>query len=168
MLVAWYYPLGSSFGKGMRYTPRTGRRTRAATHRRDPPTPSPSHELIRPLDGESPGLEAAPTEQNALRATRRLIARIKCEACGGVRQATVWHVLNAEDAQIIEEDSEAQQERDLTLFQRWHQGRGTDPGVAFEELKQRTGGQARNLIEEHKRDRKASLGPFERPELETR
>lgn len=109
-----------------------------------------------------------PTEQNALRATRRLIARIKCEACGGVRQATVWHVLNAEDAQIIEEDSEAQQERDLALFQRWHQGRGTDPGVAFEELKQRTGGQARNLIEEHKRDRKASLRPFERPELETR
>src|SRR5215217_6522771 len=90
------------------YTPNTGRRTRAASHRREPPTPSPSHTLIRPLDGESPGLEAAPTEQNVLRATRRLIARIKCEACGGARRATVWRILNAYDAQIIEEDTEAQ------------------------------------------------------------
>src|SRR3712207_9105739 len=87
--------------QGMRYTPHTGRRTRATAHRRDPPPPS--HELIRPLDGESPGLEAAPTEHNALPATRRLIARIKCEACGGVRQAEAWRALHAGGARILRE-----------------------------------------------------------------
>jgi hypothetical protein len=132
----------------VRYTPLTGRRTCAATHRREPPLPSPSRTLIRPLGGESPGLEAAPTEQNALRATRRLIARIKCDACGGVQQATAWHVLNADDAQIIEEDTEAQQECDLALFRRWHQRRGTDPGAALEELKRRTRRHALALAEE--------------------
>lgn len=136
----------------MRYTPRTGRRTRAAAHRRDPPTPY--HELIRPLDGESPGLEAAPTEQNALSATRRLIARIKCEACGGVRQAEARRVLNADDAQILEEDTEAQQERDLALFRRWHQRRGTDPEAALGELRQRMGGRASKLAAKNGRDRR--------------
>lgn len=150
--------------QGMRYTPRTGRRTRAAAHRRDPPTPY--HELIRPLDGESPGLEAAPTEQNALRATRRLITRIKCEACGGVRQAVAWHVLNADDSQILEEDTEAEQERDLALFRRWHQRRGTDSEAALEELRRRTDGYARELAEEHEAGRKASPEPLEQPELE--
>ena len=152
----------------MRYTPGTGRRTRAAAHRRDLPTPSPFHELIRPLDGESPGLEAAPTEQNVLRATRRLIARIKCEACGGVRRATTWHVLNADDAQILEEDTEAQREGDLALFRRWHQRRGTDPEAALEELRQRTGGQVRELSEKHERDRKAPPGAREHPEPDHR
>ncbi len=69
-----------------RYTGRKGRRTRAASHRRELPIPPPDT-LIRPLDGEWPGLKAAPTEQNTLRATRRLIARIKCEVCGGVEMA---------------------------------------------------------------------------------
>jgi hypothetical protein len=132
------------------YTPNTGRRTRAATHRREPPTPSPSHTLIRPLEGESPGLEAAPTEQNVLRATRRLIARIKCEACGGVRRATVWRVLNAYDAHIIEEDTEAQHECDLALFRRWHQKRGTDPVAALEELGRRTEGHTRDVVERNR------------------
>jgi hypothetical protein len=84
-----------------------------------------------------------------LRATRRLIAWIKCDACGGVRAATAWHVLNADDAQIIEEGTEAQHECDLALFRRWHQSRGTDPGAALEELRRRTEDHARNLAEEN-------------------
>ena len=134
------------------YTPCTGRRTRAATHRREPPRPSPFPTLIRPLDGESRGLEAAPTEQNVLRATRRLIAWIKCDACGGVRAATAWHVLNADDAQIIEEGTEAQRECDLALFRRWHQRRGTDPGVALKELRRRTGLHTLHVAEENGRN----------------
>jgi hypothetical protein len=149
-------PLPAFVRSAVRYTSRTGRRTRAATHRRDPPLPSPSHNLIRPLDGESPGLEAAPTEQNVLRATRRLIARIKRDACGGVRPATAWRVLNADDAQIIEEDTQAQQECDLALFRRWHQRRGTDPGVALEELRRRTGRHALELAEENGRGHRAA------------
>jgi hypothetical protein len=92
-----------------------------------------------------------------LRATRRLIARIKCEACGGVRPATAWRVLNAYDAQIIEEDTEAQHECDLALFRRWHQRRGTDPGAALEELRRRTEGHARVVVEENRNSRKAGL-----------
>jgi hypothetical protein len=149
VLRSWYYPLVAFAWQGMRYTPRTGRRTRAAAHRRDPP--SPSHELIRPLDGESPGLEAAPTERNALRATRRLIARIKSEACGGVRQAAARRVLNADDAQILQEDTEAQRESDLVLFRRWHRKRGTDPEAALQELRRRTVRHALDLAEENGR-----------------
>ena len=152
----------------VRYTPCTGRRTRAATHRRDPPRPSPSHTLIRPLDGESPGLEAAPTEQNVLRATRRLIAWIKCDACGGVRPATARHVLNADDAQIIEEGTEAQHECDLALFRRWHQRRGTDPAAALEELRLRTERHVRDLAEENGRGHKVPREATEQPGPDTR
>jgi len=138
-----------------RYTSHKGRRTRAASHRREPPIPPPPHTLIRPLDGESPGLEAAPTEQNALRATRRLIARIKCEACGGMGPATAWRVLSANDAQIVEEDTEAQRQSDLALFRGWHRGRGTDPEAALEELRRRTESRALKLAEENGRSRGA-------------
>ena len=151
---------------GVRYNPGTGRRTRAATHRREPPPPSPSHNLIRPLAGEAPGLEAAPTEQNVLRAARRLIARIKCDACGGVHQATAWRVLNADDAQIIEEDTQAQRECDLALFRRWHQEHGTDPGVALEELRRRTGRHALKLAEENGCGHRAPPEATEQPDLE--
>ena len=116
----------------------------------------------------SHNLSAAATEQNALRATRRLIARIKCEACGGVQQATAWHVLNANDAQILDEDTEAQQERDLGLFRRWHRRRGTDAEAALGALKRRTGAQARELAEDHERDRKAPSGTPEQQELDSR
>jgi hypothetical protein len=64
-----------------------------------------------------------------------------------VRAATAWHVLNADDAQIIEEGTEAQHECDLALFRRWHQKRGTDPGAALEELRRRTEDHVRNLAE---------------------
>jgi hypothetical protein len=111
--------------------------------------------LIRPLDGKSPGLEAAPTEQNTIRATRRMIARMKCEACGGVGSAMRWRVLSANDAQIIEEDTAAQYERDLMLFRRWHWRRGTDSEAALEELRRRTESHARELAEEHGRSREA-------------
>jgi hypothetical protein len=47
-------------------------------------------------------------------------------------------LLNAEDAQIIEEDTEAHYERDLALFWRWHRKRRTDPEFALQELRQRT------------------------------
>jgi hypothetical protein len=110
--------------------------------------------LIRPLDGESPGLEAALTEQNTIRATRRIIARMKCETCGGVEPAMKWHVLNADDTQIVEEDTEAQRQGDLALFRRWHRRRGTDPGAALEELRQRTESHVRELAEENERNRK--------------
>ncbi|MDQ3862116.1 MAG: hypothetical protein M3317_01180 [Actinomycetota bacterium] len=83
-----------------------------------------------------------------------------------MRQAVTCHVLNAEDAQIIEEDNEAQQERDLVLFRRWHHKRGTDSEAALEKLRRRTGGYARELAEEHERRRKASPAPLEQPELD--
>jgi hypothetical protein len=153
VLGLWYYPFQDLVRSGVRYTPLTGRRTSAATHRRDPPSPSPTQ--IRPLEGESRGLEAAPTEQNALGATRRLIARIKCEACGGVRSATAWRVLNADDAQIIEDNTEAQHECDLELFRRWHRRQGTDPEAALEELRRRTEGHAQALAKENGRGREA-------------
>jgi hypothetical protein len=84
-----------------------------------------------------------------------VIARIKCEACGGVKQALTWRVLNAEDAQILEEDTEAQHESDLALFRRWHRRRGTDPGAALEELRRRTQSHVRELAEENGRSREA-------------
>ena len=88
-----------------------------------------------------------------MRATRRLIARTKCEVCGGVRSATAWHVLSADDAQIIEEDTEAQGQGDLALFRGWHRRRGTDPEAALRELRQRTQSHARKLAEENGRSR---------------
>jgi hypothetical protein len=66
-----------------------------------------------------------------------------------VRPATAWHVLNADDAQIIEEYTEAQHERDLALFRRWHQRHGTDSGAALEELRRRTEDHARDLAGEN-------------------
>ncbi len=134
---------------------RVGKEPRAASQPREPPIPSPSLTLIRPLAGESPGLQVAPTEANALRAVRRLIARIKCEACGGVRAARKWGVLNADDAQIIEEDTAAHYERDLALFRGWHHKRGTNPEAALEELRRRTESHARGLAQEHGRGREA-------------
>ncbi len=64
-----------------------------------------------------------------------------------------WRVLKAEDAQIIEEDTEAQHERDLALFRGWHRRRGTDPEVALRGLRQRTESRARKLAEENGRSR---------------
>jgi hypothetical protein len=148
-------PITSSPPDPRRAILRVGKEPRAASQPREPPIPSPSPTLIRPLDGESPGLEAAPTEENALRAVRRLIARIKCEVCGGVGAARKLGVLNAEDAQIIEEDTEAQYERDLALFWRWHHKRGTDPEAALQELRRRTESHARGLAQEHGRGREA-------------
>ncbi len=84
-----------------------------------------------------------------------MIARIKCEACGGVKQAMMWRVLTAEDAQILEEDTEAQHESDLALFRRWHRRRGTDPGAALEELRRRTQSHVRELAEENGCSREA-------------
>ncbi len=63
-------------------------------------------------------------------------------------------VLNAEDAQIIEEDTEAQYERDLALYWRWHRKRGTDPEFALQELRQRTERHIRELAEENGRTRR--------------
>jgi hypothetical protein len=117
--------------------------------------PLPAPTLIRPLAGESPSLKAAPTEENALRAVRRLIARIKCEACGGVGAARRWGALNANDAQIVEEDSVVQYERDLALFRGWHHERGTNPEAALQELRRRTESHARELAQEHGRSREA-------------
>lgn len=142
---------------------RAGKEPRAASHRRELPIPSPSHTLIRPLDGESPGLEAAPTEQNALRAARRLIARIKCEVCGGVGPAMRWQVLNADDAQILQEDTEAQYELDLALFRRWHLERGTDPEVALQELRRRTNSHAHEVGRGERR-RRQEAGRDRRPD----
>jgi len=56
-------------------------------------------------------------------------------------------VLNAEDAQIIEEDTEAHYERDLALLGRWYRKRGTDPEFALQELRQRTQRHIRELAE---------------------
>jgi hypothetical protein len=155
MLRSWQYPFLPSPDRWSAIQFAQERRTRAASHRREPPISSPPHTLIRPLAGESPGLEAATTEENALRATRRLIARIKCEACGGVEAAMKWRVLNAEDAQISEEDTEAQRQGDLALFRGWHRRRGTDPEAALRELRQRTESHARKLAEENGRSREA-------------
>ncbi len=66
-----------------------------------------------------------------------------------------WGVLNAEDAQIIEEDTEAQHERDLALFRGWHHKRGTNPEAALQELRRRTESHARGLAQEHGRGREA-------------
>jgi hypothetical protein len=66
-----------------------------------------------------------------------------------------WQVLNAEDAQIIEEDTEAQYERDLALLWRWHRKRRTDPEFALQELKQRTERHVRKLAEENEGDLEA-------------
>jgi hypothetical protein len=88
-------------------------------------------------------------------ATRRLIARIKCEVCGGVRPATARRVLNAYDAQIIEENTEAQHECDLALFRGWHQRRGTDPVAVLEELRRRTEGHVRDVVERNRGSREA-------------
>jgi hypothetical protein len=62
-----------------------------------------------------------------------------------------WGVLNAEDVQILQEDTEAQHERDLALFWRWHRKRGTDPESALQELRRRTESHARGLAQEHGR-----------------
>jgi hypothetical protein len=62
-----------------------------------------------------------------------------------------WQVLNAEDAQIIKGDTEAQYERDLALLWRWHRKRGTNPEFALQELKQRTQRHVRKLAEETER-----------------
>ena len=67
----------------------------------------------------------------------------------------MWRVLTAEDAQILEEDTEAQHESDLALFRRWHRRRGTDPGAALEELRRRTESHARGLAQEHGRSQEA-------------
>jgi hypothetical protein len=64
----------------------------------------------------------------------------------------VWRVLNAYDAHIIEEDTEAQHECDLALFRRWHRRRGTDPESALQELRRRTESHARELAEENGRE----------------
>jgi hypothetical protein len=60
-------------------------------------------------------------------------------------------VLNAEDAMIIEEDTEAHYERDLALFWRWHHKRGTDPEVALQELRRRIQRHVQELAEETER-----------------
>jgi hypothetical protein len=86
-----------------------------------------------------------------MRATRRLIARLALDPCGGVRQAATWRVLNADDAQILMEDTEAQRECDLRLFQRWHRRRGTDPVAALEDLRQPTGRHVLEQADEHGR-----------------
>jgi len=138
-------PITSSPPDQRRAILRAGKEPRAASHPRELPIPSPSHTLIRPLDGESAGLEAAPTEQNALRAVRRLTARIKCEVCGDVGPAMKWGVLNADDAQILQEDTEAHYELDLALFRRWHLERGTNPEFALQELRRRTKNHAHEL-----------------------
>jgi hypothetical protein len=63
----------------------------------------------------------------------------------------MWHVLNADDVQILEEGTEAQQRCDLELFRRWHQRRGTDPVTALKELERRTGRHTRELAKENGR-----------------
>jgi hypothetical protein len=60
-------------------------------------------------------------------------------------------VLNAEDAQIIEEDTEAHYERDLALLWRWYRKRGTDPEFALQELRRRTQRHIRELTDETER-----------------
>lgn len=85
-----------------------------------------------------------------------------------MQQASAWHVLNADDAQIIEEGTEAQRECDLALFRRWHQRRGTDPAAALEELRLRTEGHTRDLAEQNGRGRKAPREATEQPEPGTR
>jgi hypothetical protein len=70
-----------------------------------------------------------------------------------VEAARKWGVLNAHDAQIIEEDTVAQYERDLALFRGWHHKRGTNPEAALQELRRRTESHARGLAHEHGRTR---------------
>jgi hypothetical protein len=84
---------------------------------------------------------------------------MKCEVCGGAMEARKWGVLNADDAQIIEEDTAAQYERDLALFRAWHQGRGTDEESALQELRRRTESHARELAEENGRGNALSCFP---------
>ena len=72
-----------------------------------------------------------------------------------MRAARKWGVLNADDAQIIEEDTAAQYERDLALFRGWHHKRGTNPEAALQELRRRTESYARGLAQEHGRSREA-------------
>ncbi len=60
-------------------------------------------------------------------------------------------VLSANDAQIVEEDTEAQRQSDLRLFTGWHRRCGTDPDVALLELRRRTESYARELAEENGR-----------------
>ena len=81
-----------------------------------------------------------------------------------MRQATAWHVLNADDAQILEEDTEAQREGDLALFRRWHQRRGSDPASALEELRRRTGRHALDLAKENGRGCTAPTQTLEQPD----
>ena len=81
-----------------------------------------------------------------------------------MRAATAWHVLNADDAQIIEEGTEAQHECDLALFRRWHQRHGTDPAAALEELRLRTERHVRDLAEENSRSHKVPWEATEQPE----
>ena len=69
-----------------------------------------------------------------------------------------WRVLNAYDAQIIEEDTEAQHEGDLALFRGWHQKRGTDPELALQELRRRTESHAHELAERNGRSRETGRG----------
>ena len=52
-----------------------------------------------------------------------------------MRPATTWRVLS--DAQIIEEDTEAQRQGDLALYRGWHRRRGTDSEAALQELLRR-------------------------------
>jgi len=85
-----------------------------------------------------------------------------------VRQATAWRVLNADDTQIIQEDIEGQQERDLALFRRWHQRRGTDPATALEKLRRRTRRHVLDLVEENGRGCKAPTQTLEQPDPDPR
>ena len=85
-----------------------------------------------------------------------------------MRPATARHVLNADDAQIIEEGTEAQHECDLALFRRWHQRRGTDPAAALEELRLRTERHVRDLAEENGRGHKVPREATEQPGPDTR
>ena len=64
-------------------------------------------------------------------------------------------VLSANDAQIIEEDTEAQRLGDLALFRGWHRRRGTDPEAALQELRRRTESHARKLAKESAHSRGA-------------
>jgi hypothetical protein len=68
------------------------------------------------------------------------------------------HILNAEDAQILQEDTEAQREGDLALFRGWHEKRGRDPELALEELRRRTESHAHELAERNGRSREAGRG----------
>jgi len=68
------------------------------------------------------------------------------------------HILNAEDTQILQEDTEAQREGDLALFRGWHHQRGTDPELALQELTRRTESHAHELAERNGRSWEAGRG----------